>query len=116
MPLIGGEGLSLGGLTGLLGAVGGLVGSFRGPGGQTGASVAQAGFAMPSLPSVIDTMQGQAACISPRLSTTMRLPRIVDVPLTDAGGNLKCHRYIKAPMPRYRVTMTNPSRGRRGRR
>jgi hypothetical protein len=59
---------------------------------------------------------GGGACITPRLSASMRLPRIVDVPMTDAAGNLKCHRYIKAPMPRYRVTMTNPSRGRRGRR
>jgi hypothetical protein len=59
---------------------------------------------------------GGGACITPRLTASMRLPRIVDVPMTDSAGNLKCARYIKAPTPRYRVTMTNPTRGRRGRR
>ncbi len=29
------------------------------------------------------------ACISPRLSQTMRLPSRVDVPTTDAAGNLR---------------------------
>ncbi len=61
-------------------------------------------------------MLGGGACITPQLRASIGMPRIVDVPVPDKSGNLVCHRYVKAPMPRYRVVMSNPTRGRKSRR
>jgi len=58
--------------------------------------------------------QAPAACITPVTRTSTRLPRTVDVPVSDSAGNVHVRTYVKAPRVRYGVPIISSSRKRRG--